>query len=61
MRVLLDECVPVVLRHEFTEYQCETVRYGGFSGLKNGQLLDAAEKSGFDAMVTVDQGIRHRL
>jgi len=60
MRVLLDECVPEVLRREFTEHQCETARYAGFSGLTNGRLLDAAESAGFIAVVTVDQSIRHQ-
>lgn len=60
MRVLLDECVPEVLRHEFADHSCETVRYAGLGGLKNGQLLNAAERAGFDVMVTVDQSIPYQ-
>jgi hypothetical protein len=32
---------------------------GGFEGLKNGELLRAAEVAGYDVLLTVDQGIPH--
>ena len=32
----------------------------GPAGLKNGDLLAAAEKAGFDAFLTVDQGIEYQ-
>ena len=57
MRILLDECVDERLRHLFTEYDCQTARYAGFTGLKNSALLLAAEEAGFDVLVTVDQNI----
>lgn len=57
MRILLDECVDERLRHLLPEYDCQTARYAGFSGLKNGALLLAAEEAGFDVLVTVDQNI----
>ena len=57
MRVLLDECVDERLRHSFTEHDCETARFAGLAGLKNGALLVAAERAGFDVIVTVDQNI----
>jgi hypothetical protein len=57
MRILLDECVDERLRHLFQEHDCETARFAGFAGLKNGALLIAAERAGFDVMVTVDQSI----
>ena len=57
MRILLDECVDERLRHLFTEYDCQTARYAGFTGLRNGALLLAAEEAGFDVLVTVDQNI----
>jgi len=34
----------------------QSARYAGFGGLKNGELLDAAEAAGFDVLLTVDQG-----
>ena len=57
MKVLIDECIDERLRLSFSEYECETARFAGLAGLKNGQLLDAAEKAGFDVLITVDQNI----
>jgi hypothetical protein len=57
MRILLDECVDERLRHPFHEHDCQTARYAGFAGLKNGALLLAAEAKGFQVIVTVDQHI----
>jgi hypothetical protein len=57
MRVLLDECVDERLRHLFHEHDCQTARFAGFAGLKNGALLLAAEATGFQVIVTVDQHI----
>ena len=41
-------------------YECETAAFAGFSGLKNGVLLDAAEAAGFDALITTDQEIPYQ-
>jgi hypothetical protein len=57
MRILLDECVDERLRHLFNEHDCQTARYAGLAGLKNGALLLAAEAAGFEVIVTVDQNI----
>lgn len=39
--------------------RCQSARYAGFGGLKNGELLDAAEAAGFDVLVMVDRGFRY--
>lgn len=57
MRLLLDECVDERLRHRFTGHDCQTARYAGYAGLKNGDLLTAAEAAGFEVIVTTDQGM----
>jgi predicted nuclease of predicted toxin-antitoxin system len=57
MRLLIDECVDERLRLAFPGHECQTVRYAGLAGLKNGRLLDAAETAGFDVLITVDQSI----
>ena len=36
-----------------------TAAYAGFSGLKNGMLLDAVEAAGFDVLVTGDKTIQY--
>ena len=62
MKLLIDECVDERLRLLFPGYDCQTARFAKFAGLKNGQLLDAAETAGFDVLITVDQNIPdHRL
>jgi hypothetical protein len=57
MRLLIDECVDEHLRFAFRDHDCQTARFAGLAGLKNGRLLDAAEAAGFDVLVTVDQSI----
>ena len=57
MRLLIDECVDERLRLLFPDHDCQTARFANLAGMKNGQLLDAAEDAGFDVLVTVDQSI----
>jgi len=59
MKLLLDECVTRYLKTDFIGHEVKTVREAGFTGLKNRQLLKAAETE-FDVLVTVDQSIRHQ-
>jgi len=56
MRVLLDECVPRQLRRDLEGFDVKTVRDMGWSGVKNGALLDLAGEQ-FDAVFTVDRGM----
>ena len=60
MRLLIDECVDERLRLLFSGHECQTARFASLAGLKNGQLLDAAEAAGFDVLITVDQNIPDR-
>jgi hypothetical protein len=39
---------------------CQTVRHARLAGLKNGELLVAAETAKFDVFLTVDQGIEYQ-
>lgn len=57
MRLLIDECVDENLRLMFSGHDCQTARFAKLAGLKNGRLLDAAERAGFEVLVTVDQNI----
>jgi hypothetical protein len=57
MRLLIDECVDERLRLLFPDHDCQTARFAGLSGLKNGRLLEAAEAAGFEVLITVDQNI----
>jgi len=57
MKILLDECLPLDFRHSFPGHDAHTVQWAGLKSKKNGELLRAAEAKGYDALLTVDQGI----
>jgi predicted nuclease of predicted toxin-antitoxin system len=57
MRILIDKCIDERSRYSFSGHDCQTVRYAKLAGLKNGELLIAAEAAGFDVLVTVDQNM----
>jgi Domain of unknown function (DUF5615) len=56
MRVLLDECLPRKLRQELGGHDVRTAQEEGWTGLKNGALLQAAAGR-FDVLLTVDRNI----
>jgi len=59
MRILLDECVNQKLRNHLAGHECQSARYAGLGGLKNGELLANAEAAGFDVLLTVDRGFQY--
>jgi len=59
MKVLLDENLPHSLRNDLGVYEAFTVRYMGWSGLRNGDLLSVAEEAGFEVFVTGDQTLAY--
>jgi len=61
MKILLDECLPLDFRHSFPNHEVHTVQWAGFKGKQNGELLRAAEAAGYEALLTVDQGIPHQV
>ena len=60
MRILIDECIDERFRNSLPEHDCQTARYAGLAGLKNGDLLAATETAKFDVFLTVDQGIEYQ-
>jgi predicted nuclease of predicted toxin-antitoxin system len=60
MRILIDECMDERFRNALPGHDCQTARHAGVAGLKNGELLTAAETAGFEVFVTVDQGIEYQ-
>lgn len=60
MRVLIDECIDERFRNYLPSHDCQTARYAGLAGLKNGELLIAAETVKFDVFLTADQGIEYQ-
>ena len=57
-RLLLDESVPVGLRGILRSFEVKAALEMGWAGISNGKLLDLAEASGFEIMVTADSNIR---
>jgi hypothetical protein len=43
MRILVDECIDERFRNSLPDHDCQTAHYAGLAGLKNGDLLTAAE------------------
>jgi hypothetical protein len=54
VKLLLDENIPHKLRAHLGRHETITVAYMGWGGLKNGELLKAAEDAGFEVFVTGD-------
>ena len=60
MRLLLDESVTWALRPLLMgEHEVVTVRYVGWSGKRNGELLTLAQNE-FDVIITADQSIPYQ-
>jgi predicted nuclease of predicted toxin-antitoxin system len=60
MRVLLDENIDRRLKRSFDDdFEVTTVTERGWSVMKNGELLRAAERE-FDALVTMDRNMEHQ-
>jgi hypothetical protein len=60
MKVPFDQGVPVPLRRALSGHLIETAYERGWSTLKNGALLAAAEQADFDALVTTDQQLHYQ-
>ena len=60
MRVLFDQGVPVPLRESLRQHEVSTAYERGWATLKNSELLDAAEREGFEVLVTTDKSLRYQ-
>ena len=60
MRVLFDQGTPVPLRQSLTHHEVTTAFELGWSTLKNGELLEAAERADFAVLVTTDLNLRYQ-
>jgi hypothetical protein len=59
-RVLLDHCVPRPFGRLLAECSVVTAQEMGWSLLKNGELLAAAQTAGFEVLLTADQSLRYQ-
>jgi len=59
MKILLDECVPWPMHRILKRHSCTGVQAQGWSGIRNGDLLQRAEAE-FELFITADQNIRYQ-
>jgi hypothetical protein len=57
--ILLDENLPVALRHSLTEFEVVTVQFQGWSGKQNGELISLIDGK-FDVFLTGDKNLRYQ-
>lgn len=60
MKLLFDRGTPAPLRGNLQEHTVDTLAEKGWSDKDNGELLDLAEREGYEAFVTTDQNLRHQ-
>ncbi|KAM3116440.1 hypothetical protein [Phormidesmis sp. 146-33] len=52
--------MPRPLKHELSDYDIRTVVEMGWSGKKNGELLQLMNQEGFTVLLTTDQNLRYQ-
>ena len=60
MKVLFDQGTPAPLRKALADHEVVTGHGNGWSQLKNGDLISAAEESGFEVFVTTDKNLKYQ-
>lgn len=60
MQVLFDQGTPAPLRQFLSQHDVATAYERGWSSLKNGELLQAAEMAGFSVLVTTDMNLKYQ-
>ena len=58
-KILLDENLPVALRHLLSEFEVVTVQFQGWSGKQNGELIQLIDGR-FDVFLTGDKNLRYQ-
>lgn len=60
MRILFDQGTPAPLRLFLPEHAVATAFEQGWSTLKNGELLTAAEREAFETLITTDRRLKYQ-
>lgn len=60
MRIVFDQGTPVPLRQSLPHHDVATAYERGWSQLTNGELLDAAERDGFEVLITTDLNLKYQ-
>ena len=59
MKIIIDECVPSIVKRGMPDRSIKTVQEMGWSGIKNGKLLRLVVDE-FDVFITSDKNLRHQ-
>ncbi len=59
MKVIIDECVPSIVKRQLSDRDIVSVQEMGWAGIKNGKLLRLVAES-FDVFITSDQNLRYQ-
>lgn len=59
MRIPLDQGTPAPLRHHQRNHTVDTAFQRGWSEMENGELLDHAEREGYQLLITTDRNLKH--
>ncbi len=60
MKILFDQGTPVPLRRQLGNHQVDTAYERGWSKLLNGDLIDIAEREGYQLLITTDQSLQYQ-
>ena len=60
MKILFDQGTPAPLRQFLVGHTVDTAASRGWERLENGELLDQAERHGYEVLVTTDQNMRYQ-
>lgn len=59
MKIIIDECVPSIVKRGLPSRNIVTVQEMGWAGIKNGQLLQLVAAR-FDVLITSDKNLRYQ-
>ena len=60
MKILFDHDTPRPLRRFLTDHTIATADEMGWATIRNGTLLDNAEREGYEILITADQSLRYQ-
>lgn len=59
MKIIIDECVPNIVKRGLPSHNIVTVQEMDWAGVKNGELLKLVSGE-FDVFITSDKNLRHQ-
>ena len=60
MKIIIDECVPNIVKKGLPQRNITTVQEMGWAGIKNGELLQLVVAAGLEVFITSDKNLRHQ-